>query len=160
MMWDLDPEEDWAPKNWCFQTMVLKILESPFARRSNWSIIKGINPEHSLEGLMLNLQLFSHLMQRNDSLGKILMLRKIEGRRRRGWQRMRSFDGITDLMDVSLSKLRELVKNRGTWLPAVHGVTKSWTQLSYWIELMLKLHNLASWCEEPTHWKRPWCWQW
>ena len=102
MMWDLDPEEDWAPKNWCFQTMVLKILESPFARRSNWSIIKGINPEHSLEGLMLNLQLFSHLMQTANSLEKTLMLGKIEGRRRSGQQRMRWLDSIIDSMKMLL----------------------------------------------------------
>ena len=85
------------------------------------------------------MQFFRDLMQRTDSLKKTLMLGKIEGGRRRGWQRMRWFDGITNSMDMSLSRLQELVKDRKTWLSAIHGVTKSWTQLSYWIELMLKL---------------------
>ena len=107
------------------------------ARRSNQSILKEINPEYSLEGLMLKpkLQYFGHMMGRTDSLEKTLMLGKLEGRRRRGWQRMRWLDGITKSMDMSLSKLRELVMEREAWHTAVHGFTKRWTRLSDWTEL-------------------------
>ena len=156
-MWELDCEEGWAPKNWFFELWCCRrLLRVPWtARRSNQFILMEISPGISLEGMMLKrkLQYFGHLMWRVDPLEKILMLGGIGGSKRRGWQRMRWLDAITDSVDVNLSELRDLVMDSEAWRAATHGVAKSRTRLRDWTELMYTKYLLSLLAVEIHHLK-------
>ena len=137
-MWELAHKEGWALKIWCFQIVVLEKTQLLWtASRPDQSILKEINPEYSLKGLTLKLQYFVHVMQRANSLKKTLLLGKIEGKRRKRRQRVRWLDSITDSLDTNLSKLQEILEDRGTWCAVVHRFAKCWTLPNNWTKTIL-----------------------